>query len=149
MGILCPQGAMGEAMSRRIRGVFNAANFWTIVLYNVLSLNSLEFAKMVGRRLIFKGGSQQAQQHKLCQPLFWSAQSNKIYLYTGVEPEGGQGWPPYRNLWPPRWLPHLPFCQQIFGKAMSICSIFISTALIKNSNSRDIILLTHLHTIMF
>ncbi|KAK0146925.1 Protein-cysteine N-palmitoyltransferase HHAT-like protein [Merluccius polli] len=46
---------LGESMSRRIRGVFNAANFWTIVLYNVLSLNSLEFAKMVGRRLIFKG----------------------------------------------------------------------------------------------
>lgn len=46
---------MGEAMSRRIRGVFNAANFWAIVLYNVLSLNSLEFAKLVARRLIFKG----------------------------------------------------------------------------------------------
>lgn len=52
---------MGEAMSRRIRGVFNAANFWAIVLYNVLSLNSLEFAKLVGRRLIFKGGSRQSQ----------------------------------------------------------------------------------------
>lgn len=50
---------MGEAMSRRIRGVFNAANFWAIVLYNVLSLNSLEFAKLVGRRLIFKGREQQ------------------------------------------------------------------------------------------
>ncbi|TNN53631.1 Protein-cysteine N-palmitoyltransferase HHAT-like protein [Liparis tanakae] len=49
------EGFMGEAMSRRIRGVFNAANFWTIVLYNVLALNSLEFAKLVGRRLIFKG----------------------------------------------------------------------------------------------
>ncbi|XP_068197212.1 hedgehog acyltransferase like, a isoform X2 [Antennarius striatus] len=49
------EGAMGEAMSRRIRGVFNAANFWTIVLYNVLALNNLEFAKLVGRRLIFKG----------------------------------------------------------------------------------------------
>lgn len=48
---------MGEAMSRRIRGVFNAANFWAIVLYNILSLNSLEFAKLVGRRLIFKGKS--------------------------------------------------------------------------------------------
>lgn len=46
---------MGEAMSRRIRGLFNAANFWAIVLYNVLSLNSLEFAKLVARRLIFKG----------------------------------------------------------------------------------------------
>lgn len=53
--VFCFQGAMGESMSRRIRGVFNAANFWAIVLYNVLSLNSLEFAKMVGRRLIFKG----------------------------------------------------------------------------------------------
>lgn len=49
------QVAMGEAMSRRIRGVFNAANFWAIVLYNVLSLNSLDFAKLVGRRLIFRG----------------------------------------------------------------------------------------------
>lgn len=50
---------MGEAMSRRIRGVFNAANFWAIVLYNVLALNSLEFAKLVGRRLIFKGKKHQ------------------------------------------------------------------------------------------
>nr|XP_057924746.1 hedgehog acyltransferase like, a isoform X2 [Doryrhamphus excisus] len=49
------EGVMGEAMSRRIRGLFNAANFWAIVLYNVLSLNSLEFAKLVGRRLLFKG----------------------------------------------------------------------------------------------
>ncbi|KAM3866440.1 hedgehog acyltransferase like, a [Diretmus argenteus] len=49
------EGGLGEAMSRRIRGVFNAANFWAIVLYNVLALNSLEFAKLVGRRLIFQG----------------------------------------------------------------------------------------------
>ncbi|KAK5859646.1 hypothetical protein PBY51_021187 [Eleginops maclovinus] len=49
------EGFMGEAMSRRIRGVFNAANFWTIVLYNVLSLNSLEFAKLVANRLIYRG----------------------------------------------------------------------------------------------
>ncbi|XP_066573074.1 hedgehog acyltransferase like, b isoform X2 [Amia ocellicauda] len=49
------ENAMPEAMSRRIRGVFNAANFWAIVLYNVLSLNSLEFAKLVARRLIIKG----------------------------------------------------------------------------------------------
>lgn len=47
--------AMGEAMSRRIRGVFNAVNFWTIILYNILALNSLEFAKLVGNRLIVKG----------------------------------------------------------------------------------------------
>lgn len=50
---------MGEAMSRRIRGVFNSANFWAIVLYNVLSLNSLDFAKLVGRRLIVRGKEQQ------------------------------------------------------------------------------------------
>lgn len=49
------QGLMGEAMSRRIRGVFNAANFWAIVLYNVLSLNSLEFAALVGGRLVLAG----------------------------------------------------------------------------------------------
>ncbi|XP_056914000.1 hedgehog acyltransferase like, a isoform X1 [Takifugu flavidus] len=46
---------MGGAMSRRVRGVFNAANFWAIVLYNVLSLNSLEFAKLAGGRLVLKG----------------------------------------------------------------------------------------------
>uniref|UniRef100_A0A3Q4BF04 Uncharacterized protein n=1 Tax=Mola mola TaxID=94237 RepID=A0A3Q4BF04_MOLML len=49
------EGAMGEAMSRRIRGVFNAANFWAIVLYNILALNNLEFAKLVGKRLIYEG----------------------------------------------------------------------------------------------
>lgn len=57
-------------MSRRIRGLFNAANFWAIVLYNVLSLNSLEFAKLVARRLIFKG-----KEWLLCKnltlKLFW------------------------------------------------------------------------------
>ncbi|TNM98075.1 hypothetical protein fugu_014321 [Takifugu bimaculatus] len=46
---------MGGAMSCRVRGVFNAANFWAIVLYNVLSLNSLEFAKLAGGRLVLKG----------------------------------------------------------------------------------------------
>lgn len=52
------QRMMGEAMSRRIRGVFNAANFWAIVLYNVLSLNSLEFATLVGGRLVLTGKSE-------------------------------------------------------------------------------------------
>jgi len=49
------EGLIGEAMSRRIRGLFNAGNFWLIVLFNVLSLNSLEFAKLVARRIIFQG----------------------------------------------------------------------------------------------
>lgn len=51
----CLQRLIGEAMSRRIRGVFNAANYWAIVLYNILALNNLDFAKLVARRLIVKG----------------------------------------------------------------------------------------------
>ncbi|XP_016129647.1 hedgehog acyltransferase like, a isoform X1 [Sinocyclocheilus grahami] len=46
---------MSEAMSRRIRGLFNAVNFWQIVLYNVLALNSLDFAQLVTKRLLLKG----------------------------------------------------------------------------------------------
>lgn len=49
------QMAMSEAMSRRIRAIFNTFNFWTIVLYNVLALNSLDFAKLVAKRLLLKG----------------------------------------------------------------------------------------------
>ncbi|KAJ8337223.1 hypothetical protein SKAU_G00384430 [Synaphobranchus kaupii] len=49
------EGTLSEAMSRRIRGVFNAANFWCIILFNVLALNSLEFAKLVAKRLLVKG----------------------------------------------------------------------------------------------
>ncbi|XP_048826944.1 hedgehog acyltransferase like, b [Brienomyrus brachyistius] len=47
--------AMSEAMSRRIRAVFNAFNFWAIILYNVLALNSLDFAWLVARRLLIRG----------------------------------------------------------------------------------------------
>eukprot|EP00063_Salmo_salar_P062498 XP_014037333.1 PREDICTED: protein-cysteine N-palmitoyltransferase HHAT-like protein [Salmo salar] len=47
--------AMSPAMSRRIRAVFNTFNFWTIVLYNVIALNSLEFTKLVAKRLLLKG----------------------------------------------------------------------------------------------
>lgn len=46
---------MSEAMSRRIRGIFNTFNFWSIVLFNILALNSLDFAKMVAKRLLLKG----------------------------------------------------------------------------------------------
>ncbi|MGH0139700.1 UNVERIFIED_CONTAM: hypothetical protein FKN15_042987 [Acipenser sinensis] len=49
------EAKMSEATSRRIRGVFNAANFWTIILYNVLALNSLDFANLVFKRLIITG----------------------------------------------------------------------------------------------
>uniref|UniRef100_A0A8B9H5M8 Hedgehog acyltransferase like n=1 Tax=Astyanax mexicanus TaxID=7994 RepID=A0A8B9H5M8_ASTMX len=47
--------AMSESMSRRIRAVFNTFNFWSIVLYNILALNSLDFAKLVAKRLLLKG----------------------------------------------------------------------------------------------
>jgi len=47
--------AISDSMSRRIRAVFNTFNFWTIVLYNVLALKSLEFAKLVANRLLLKG----------------------------------------------------------------------------------------------
>lgn len=46
---------MSEAASRRIRAVFNVFNFWSIVLYNTLALNSLDFAKLVAKRLFLKG----------------------------------------------------------------------------------------------
>ncbi|KAI9519566.1 hypothetical protein NQZ68_027747 [Dissostichus eleginoides] len=46
---------MSEATSRRIRAVFNTFNFWSIVLYNILALNSLDFAKLVAKRLLLKG----------------------------------------------------------------------------------------------
>ncbi|KAG5286835.1 hypothetical protein AALO_G00019290 [Alosa alosa] len=49
------EGLLSEAMSRRIRSVFNALNFWQIILYNILALNSLDFAKLVAKRLVVKG----------------------------------------------------------------------------------------------
>ncbi|MEE6517224.1 hypothetical protein FKM82_027309 [Ascaphus truei] len=49
------EAKMSEAMSRRIRGVFGAANFWAIILYNILALNSLDFALMVSKRILITG----------------------------------------------------------------------------------------------
>lgn len=47
--------SISEATSRRIRAVFNTFNFWSIVLFNILALNSLDFAKLVAKRLLLKG----------------------------------------------------------------------------------------------
>lgn len=47
--------ALSEAGSRRLRAIFNAFNYWCIVLFNILALNSLDFAKMVAKRLLLKG----------------------------------------------------------------------------------------------
>lgn len=42
-------------MSRRVRALFGAMNFWAIVMYNLVSLNSLEFTELVARRLLLAG----------------------------------------------------------------------------------------------
>ncbi|XP_044151674.1 protein-cysteine N-palmitoyltransferase HHAT-like protein [Bufo gargarizans] len=49
------EAKLPESMSRRIRGIFGAANFWAIILYNVLALNSLEFALLVAKRILITG----------------------------------------------------------------------------------------------
>ncbi|XP_075070219.1 protein-cysteine N-palmitoyltransferase HHAT-like protein [Mixophyes fleayi] len=49
------EAKLPESMSRRIRGVFGAANFWAIILYNILALNSLEFALLVAKRIFITG----------------------------------------------------------------------------------------------
>ncbi|XP_035175688.1 protein-cysteine N-palmitoyltransferase HHAT-like protein isoform X2 [Oxyura jamaicensis] len=49
------EAKMSAAMSRRIRAAFGAVNFWAIVLYNILALNSLEFALLVTKRLLLTG----------------------------------------------------------------------------------------------
>lgn len=46
-------------MSRRIRGFFGAINFWAIIMYNLVSLNSLEFTELVARRLLLTGEEKQ------------------------------------------------------------------------------------------
>lgn len=46
-------------MSRRIRGLFGAMNFWAIIMYNLVSLNSLEFTELVARRLLVSGERQE------------------------------------------------------------------------------------------
>ncbi|XP_069815415.1 protein-cysteine N-palmitoyltransferase HHAT-like protein [Dendropsophus ebraccatus] len=49
------EARLPESMSRRIRGFFGAANFWAIILYNILALNSLEFALLVAKRILITG----------------------------------------------------------------------------------------------
>lgn len=49
------QASLSEQMSRRVRGIFGAMNFWAIIMYNLVSLNSLEFTELVARRLLLSG----------------------------------------------------------------------------------------------
>lgn len=52
------QASLSEQMSRRVRAVFGAMNFWAIIMYNLVSLNSLEFTELVARRLLLTGEGQ-------------------------------------------------------------------------------------------
>ncbi|EGW04098.1 Protein-cysteine N-palmitoyltransferase HHAT-like protein [Cricetulus griseus] len=49
------QARLSEQMSRRVRALCGAVNFWAIIMYNLVSLNSLEFTELVARRLILTG----------------------------------------------------------------------------------------------
>nr|XP_006982958.2 protein-cysteine N-palmitoyltransferase HHAT-like protein isoform X1 [Peromyscus maniculatus bairdii] len=49
------QARLSEQMSRRVRALCGALNFWAIIMYNLVSLNSLEFTELVARRLILTG----------------------------------------------------------------------------------------------
>ncbi|XP_054992928.1 protein-cysteine N-palmitoyltransferase HHAT-like protein isoform X3 [Sorex araneus] len=49
------EATLSEQMSRRIRAFFGAINFWAIIMYNLVSLNSLEFTELVARRLLLTG----------------------------------------------------------------------------------------------
>ncbi|PNI81176.1 HHATL isoform 9, partial [Pan troglodytes] len=39
----------------KVRALFGAMNFWAIIMYNLVSLNSLKFTELVARRLLLTG----------------------------------------------------------------------------------------------
>ncbi|XP_022409494.1 protein-cysteine N-palmitoyltransferase HHAT-like protein [Delphinapterus leucas] len=49
------EASLSEQMSRRVRAIFGAMNFWAIIMYNLVSLNSFEFTELVARRLLLTG----------------------------------------------------------------------------------------------
>jgi hypothetical protein len=55
-------------MSRRVRALCGAVNFWAIIMYNLVSLNSLEFTELVARRLILTGKGQSEKTRYVAQP---------------------------------------------------------------------------------
>ena len=55
------QTSLSEQMSRRVRAVFGAMNFWAIIMYNLVSLNSPEFTDLVAQRLLLSGEGQWIQ----------------------------------------------------------------------------------------
>lgn len=55
------QASLSEQMSRRVRAIFGAMNFWAIIMYNLVSLNSREFTELVAQRLLLRGEGQGIQ----------------------------------------------------------------------------------------
>ncbi|XP_047627096.1 protein-cysteine N-palmitoyltransferase HHAT-like protein isoform X3 [Phacochoerus africanus] len=55
------EASLSEQMSRRVRAIFGAMNFWAIIMYNLVSLNSLEFTELVAQRLLLRGEGQGIQ----------------------------------------------------------------------------------------
>ena len=55
------QTSLSEQMSRRVRAIFGAMNFWAIIMYNLVSLNSPEFTDLVAQRLLLSGEGQWIQ----------------------------------------------------------------------------------------
>ncbi|XP_060163340.1 protein-cysteine N-palmitoyltransferase HHAT-like protein isoform X2 [Globicephala melas] len=49
------EASLSEQMSRRVRAIFGAMNFWAIIMYNLVSLNSFEFTELVAKRLLLTG----------------------------------------------------------------------------------------------
>ncbi|XP_011532272.1 protein-cysteine N-palmitoyltransferase HHAT-like protein isoform X3 [Homo sapiens] len=49
------EASLSVQMSRRVRALFGAMNFWAIIMYNLVSLNSLKFTELVARRLLLTG----------------------------------------------------------------------------------------------
>ncbi|XP_073916192.1 protein-cysteine N-palmitoyltransferase HHAT-like protein isoform X2 [Castor canadensis] len=49
------EARLSEQMTRRVRALFGAINFWAIIMYNLVSLNSLEFTELVAQRLLLTG----------------------------------------------------------------------------------------------
>ncbi|KAK2490716.1 hypothetical protein MC885_004224 [Smutsia gigantea] len=49
------EASLSEQTSRRVRALFGAMNFWAIIMYNLVSVNSLEFTELVARRLLLTG----------------------------------------------------------------------------------------------
>ena len=49
------EASLWEQMSRSVSTIFGAMNFWAIIMYNLVSLSSLEFTELVAQCLLLTG----------------------------------------------------------------------------------------------